>query len=90
VQTITADRLAKSHDELIGVCTALLNAGDSGVIIVKDLGCTREGDCEARGVTRPVIYDEDVGLAGGNIEARHDRGLGSIPLEIAGLGVIGV
>jgi len=84
------DGLIEGNDELVGIGAALLDAGDGRRGIVKDLRRAGEGDSEACTIAGPVIHDEDVGLAGGHIEAGHDGRLRGTPLHAAGLGVISV
>jgi len=84
------DGLIEGNDELVGVGAAGLDVGDTWGDVIKDLRGSCKGNRKARGIPSPVIYDEDVGLAGGDIEARHDRRLRGIPLHAAGLGVISV
>jgi hypothetical protein len=84
------DGLIEGNDELVGVGTAGLDVGDTWGDVIKDLRGSCKGNRKARGIPSPVIYDEEVSLAGSNIEARHDRRLGGIPLHAAGLGVTSI
>ena len=84
------DGLIEGNDELVGVGAALLDAGDTWGDVIKDLRGSCKGNRKARGIPSPVIYDEEVSSAGGNIEAGHDGRLGGIPLQVTGLGIISV
>jgi hypothetical protein len=84
------DGLIEGNDELVGIGAALLDAGDTWWDVIKDLRVSCKGNRKARGIASPVIYDEEVGFASGDIEARHDRRLGGTPLHAAGLGVTSV
>jgi hypothetical protein len=80
--------LIEGNDELVGIGAALLDAGDTWGDVIKDLRGSCKGNRKARGIASPVIYDEEVSLAGSNIEARHDRRLRGTPLHAAGLGLL--
>jgi len=90
MQAGALDGLIEGNDELVGIGAAWLDAGDGRRGIVKDLRRAGEGDSEACTIAGPVIHDEEVGLAGGDIDARHDGRIGGTVLHDVVVGGISV
>jgi len=75
------DGLIEGNDELVGIGAAVLDVGDTWWDVIKDLRGSCKGNRKARGIASPVIYDEEVSFAGGDIEAGHDGGPRGTPLH---------
>jgi hypothetical protein len=89
MDAITAYEFVEGNQELVGIA-GTRDTLDSGRGVIKYLGGTGEGNRKACSIAGPVIHYEDEGLAGGDVDTRHEGGLAGIPLQRAGLRVIGI